>query len=85
MNEISEIQIKETNLKTIGNNISFVQNTKRGIDLQAAKSHLYSLAEKTQYLQMILPIMNALLWPPLLFFYPGLKVWAAFFGFIIVF
>jgi len=76
---------KGSELKLTGNNIGIIQNTKHGIDLQAAKSHLYSLAEKLQYLQMILPFMNAILWPPLLFFFPDFKVWATFCGFIIVF
>ena len=68
-----------------GNDIGAIQNIKHSINLQAAKSHIYSLAEKLQYLQMILPLLNAILWPPILFFFTDFKVWATFCGFIIVF
>lgn len=72
-------------MKKTRNDIGAIQNTKHSISLQAAKSHIYSLVEKIQYLQMILPLLNAILWPPILFFFPDLKVWATFCGFMIVF
>jgi len=59
------------------NTIQTDQNSTRNLGLQAAKSYYYAIAEKTQTLQLIVLVANALFWPAFLAWKPNLKVWSA--------
>lgn len=59
------------------NTIHEDQNSPRSITLQAAKSYFYSEAEKTQTLQLLILVVNAIFWPFFLAWKPEMKVWSA--------
>jgi len=65
------------------NQILIAQNAPRQLERLAAKTLLYGRAEVIQWIQAILPSLNALIWPPVLAWKPDLKVWAAFCGLIL--
>ena len=59
------------------NSIHQDQNSQRSITLHAAKSHFYTAAERTQTIQLIILVANALFWPAFLAWKPEFKVWSA--------
>jgi hypothetical protein len=59
------------------NRILQEQNTARSINLQAAKSYFYTVAERTQTVQLVILVANALFWPLFLAVKPEMKVWSA--------
>lgn len=68
---------------SLQNNIASEQNSARKLDQLAAKTELYAGTEKLELLQACLPIFNAVIWPPLLAWKPGLSVWSALSGFAV--
>lgn len=70
-------------MESLRNNIFSEQNSTRKLDQLAAKSHLYARTEKTQLAQAILPVINAIFWPPMIAWNPELKVWSALSGFAV--
>jgi SMODS-associating 4TM effector domain len=59
------------------NTIHQDQNSSRSTTLQAAKSCFYSAAEKTQTVQLLILVANAIFWPVFLAWKPEMKVWSA--------
>ncbi|MDO8804807.1 MAG: S-4TM family putative pore-forming effector [Elusimicrobiota bacterium] len=65
------------------NNIAAAQNSESQLRLLAARKILYGRVGKVQFLQAAIPIINALVWPLIMWLNPTLAVWSALCGFAI--
>lgn len=60
-----------------------LQNGSRALKQLAAKTVLYQRVQTVQFFQALLPILNAIVWPILLWAKPDLGVWSTLCGFAI--